>query len=85
MVSRKSEFLTDMNNVYESCGLQGDYKVADGASYAGSMQNCVCWGPVFPGEESSAHMENERMLTASVFKATKLYAEYLALAGSRAD
>lgn len=85
MVDPDSEFLKDMKNVYESCGLQGGYQVADGASYAGSMKNCVCWGPVFPGEESSAHMENERMLTASVLKATKLYAEYLALAGSRAD
>ncbi len=85
MVDPDSEFLKDMHNVYESCGLKGDYKVADGASYAGSMENCVCWGPVFPGEESSAHMENERMQVESMLRATKLYGEYLALAASRSE
>jgi succinyl-diaminopimelate desuccinylase len=77
MVDEKLEHLQLMKQVSEECGVDGSFRVGEGTSYAKSMRNCVSWGPVFPGDESGAHEENERLSIASMMQATKLYANYL--------
>lgn len=77
MVDEKLEHLQLMKQVSESCGVDGSFRVGEGTSYAKSMRNCVSWGPVFPGDESGAHEENERLSVASMLLATKMYATYL--------
>lgn len=77
MVDEKLEHLQLMKQVSEEYGVEGSFRVGEGTSYAKSMQNCVSWGPVFPGDESGAHEENERLSVNSMMLATKLYATYL--------
>jgi succinyl-diaminopimelate desuccinylase len=77
MVDEKLEHLQLMKKVSEECGVDGSFRVGEGTSYAKSMRNCVSWGPVFPGDESGAHEENERLSISSMILATKLYANYL--------
>ncbi len=81
MVDSRLPFLQKMMEVYRSYGYPGEFLVASGASYAASMKNCVCFGPIFPGELSSAHMEDERINVESMMRATCIYAEYLAEIG----
>ncbi|MBK5253176.1 MAG: M20/M25/M40 family metallo-hydrolase [Peptostreptococcaceae bacterium] len=77
MVSEKQEHLQIMKKVCEDYGCDGSFKVADGASYAKAIENCVSWGPVFPEDESGAHEENERLSIDSMMKAAKMYTTYL--------
>ena len=82
MVNPRQPFLQQMLAVYRSFGYPGGVEVADGASYAAAMRNCVCFGPVFPGELSSAHMEDERISIESLMRAGLVYAEVLRALGS---
>ncbi len=77
MVDEKLEHLQLMKQVSEEWGVDGSFRVGEGTSYAKSMRNCVSWGPVFPGDESGAHEENERLSISSMMKGTKMYATYL--------
>lgn len=77
MVDEKLEHLQLMKQVSEEYGVDGSFRVGEGTSYAKSMRNCVSWGPMFPGDESGAHEENERLCLDSMMLATKLYTTYL--------
>jgi succinyl-diaminopimelate desuccinylase len=77
MVDETQEHLQIMKQVSEEYGCDGSFMVADGTSYAKSMKNCVSWGPVFHGDESGAHEENERLSIQTMMLATKMYAMYL--------
>jgi succinyl-diaminopimelate desuccinylase len=83
MVDPRLPFMQEMMAVYRSYGYPGEFLVAGGASYAATMKNCVCFGPIFPGELSCAHMEDERLLLESMMKATGIYAEYLVVCGEK--
>ncbi len=77
MVDEKQEHLQLMKQVSEEYGCDGSFMVADGTSYAKSMNNCVSWGPIFQSDESGAHEENERLSIQTMMLATKIYAAYL--------
>lgn len=77
MVDEKLEHLQLMKQVSEEYGVDGSFRVGEGTSYAKSMKNCVSWGPVFQGDQSGAHEENERLSVESMMLATKLYTMYL--------
>lgn len=77
MVDPRLPFLQKMLAAYRAHGGEGDFRVAGGSSYAAAMKNCVCFGPVFPGELSSAHREDERIHAESLMRAAYIYAEYL--------
>lgn len=85
MVDPRLPFMQEMMEVYRSYGYPGEFLVAGGASYAATMKNCVSFGPIFPGELSCAHMEDERLLVESMMKATDIYAEYLVVCGEKCD
>lgn len=76
-VSSKLPFLTVMREVSEEFGLEGKFCLARGTSYAKSMDNFVSWGPVFPGDPETAHIEDERISVSTVLLATKLYARFI--------
>lgn len=79
MVDPGTPFLVRMDALYRQYATGGGFVIADGASYAGSMPNCVSWGPVFPGDDSTAHEENEHFSRTSFYLAAALYAEYMAV------
>ena len=70
-------FLEQMDNVQKEYKIKGGFKAASGSSYAKSMDNFVSWGPVMENEESTAHMENERLSMDTMILATKIYAYYI--------
>jgi|GEM_PF-278238 succinyl-diaminopimelate desuccinylase len=74
-----------MQKVSEEYGCDGSFKVADGASYAKTMKDCVSWGPVFPGDFMAAHVEDERLSIDTMMLATKLYTSFLARTASDID
>ncbi len=45
-----------------------------GATYARAFNNCVAFGPLFPGELLTEHEPNERLIIANLYKAMKIYA-----------
>ena len=85
-LSRDNKFFPLMNRAYEAVtGLPGSFSPAGGSSYAKALPNCVCWGPVFPGEEDSCHRENEKMSLESITRCIEIYGRFLfeACTGSR--
>lgn len=82
MVSEKLPALQLMKQVYESYGYEGKFLLAQGCTYAKSMDRFVCWGPVLPEDPECAHMENEHIMLAGMMTAAKMYATYLARAAS---
>jgi succinyl-diaminopimelate desuccinylase len=45
-----------------------------GATYARAFENCVAFGPLFPGELLTEHEPNERLILENLFLAMKIYA-----------
>jgi predicted dipeptidase len=45
-----------------------------GATYARAFDNCVAFGPLFPGELLTEHESNERAIMENLFLAMKIYA-----------
>lgn len=78
MVSAKLPHLAVMQEVSALYGYESDFRYAPGTSYAKSMDNFVCWGPVPEGEPDCAHMEDECISLETLIRCTKLYATYLA-------
>lgn len=46
-----------------------------GATYSRAIENCVAFGPVFPGEEKVEHQVNEYLKIESLFKCIEIYAK----------
>ncbi len=48
--------------------------IIGGGSYARAMDNCVCFGGLFPGEEDIMHQANEHIVIDRLMDMTKIYA-----------
>ena len=46
-----------------------------GATYARTMDNCVAFGPDFPGAPSVEHQPNEHIVLAEMYRAMSIYAQ----------
>ena len=77
-VHKDKPFIRLMGEAYEEAtGLKNDHILAHGTSYAKSMPNIVCWGPVFSGTPEYAHKEDERILLKTVLSAAGVYTLFL--------
>jgi len=76
-VDRDLPFLQIMREVSEIYETDGSFMVASGSSYAKSMERFVSWGPVFPDDPQTAHVEDERLSVDTMLRATKLYAYFI--------
>ncbi|WP_409228943.1 M20/M25/M40 family metallo-hydrolase [Gudongella sp. SC589] len=76
-VSGDLPFLNIMREVSREYGVDDSLKVAAGTSYAKSMERFVSWGPVFPEDPQTAHMEDERISVETMLLAAKLYAYFV--------
>ena len=76
-VDRDLPFLQIMKEVSETYDTDGSFMVAAGTSYAKSMERFVSWGPVFPHDPQTAHVEDERLAVETMVRATKLYAYFI--------
>jgi succinyl-diaminopimelate desuccinylase len=78
-VDGDSEFLRVLKNNYSDItGLDGEFTLAYGTSYAKAMMNIVAWGPIFPGETDYCHEANERISIESLMKAARIYSSAIA-------
>lgn len=78
-VDGDSEFIRVLKNNYtEITGLDGEFTLAYGTSYAKAMPNIVAWGPIFPGETDYCHEANERISIESLMKAARIYSNAIA-------
>jgi succinyl-diaminopimelate desuccinylase len=76
-VSKELPFLKIVVEVSEEYGMDSGFRFAPGTSYAKSMKNFISWGPLFPEDPSTAHIENECLSVEAVSLGTKLYARLI--------
>lgn len=60
---------------YEETGEEPVLLSTGGNTYAGLMDCCVAFGPVFPGKEATAHQNDEHIEIEDLIKATAIYAK----------
>jgi succinyl-diaminopimelate desuccinylase len=66
---------TLMNVYHQYSGDQESEPISlGGATYARAFDNCVAFGPLFPGERLTEHEPNERLILENLFLAMKIYA-----------
>lgn len=59
-VNRNRPFLQKLAEAYEEVtGLENEFALAYSGSYAKAIPNIVSWGPLFPGDADTSHIENE--------------------------
>lgn len=66
-----------MDKVLTDNGLPGGCRFAPGCTYAKSIPNIVCFGPVFEGDRECAHMDNEGQSLEHYILSAELYTQYL--------
>ena len=75
-VSKERPFLKVFAEAYEDVsGLENEFTLAYGGSYAKAMPNVVSWAPLFPDEEDTCHEPNEFIDLDSLMKSTKIFGE----------
>ncbi|MGM9606611.1 MAG: M20/M25/M40 family metallo-hydrolase [Oscillospiraceae bacterium] len=77
LVGENQPWIRRMQQVTSKYGMDPKCLFAAGCSYAKSMPNFVCWGPVFPEDADCAHMENEQQSLESFLRSLEIYTEYL--------
>ena len=78
-VSKERPFLQFLAEAYEDVtGLENEFTLAYGGSYAKAMPNVVSWGPLFPGEEDTCHEVNEYIHIDSFMNSGKIFAQAIA-------
>lgn len=76
-VDESQNWMRLMKSITKEYGMEDQCKFAPGCSYAKSMPNFVCWGPVIEGDPTCAHMENERQPLDSFLLSAEMYGVYL--------
>jgi len=73
----KDHFLIKtLSKVYkEETKLDPSPLTSGGATYARAIENCVAFGPVFPGQKKVEHQANEYIKTDSLIKCAKVYSK----------
>lgn len=78
-VPKDSQLVATLLNAYQK--ITGDTKstplAIGGGTYARALKNAVAFGPVFPGEEESAHQKDEYIPVESFKNMMLIYAEAL--------
>ncbi len=75
-VSKERPFMKVFAEAYETVtGLENEFTLAYGGSYAKAMDNVVSFGPLFPGEEDTCHEVNEYIAIDSLLLNAKVFAE----------
>ncbi len=62
----------------EVTGLDNEFTIAYGGSYAKAMPNVVSWGPIFVGEEDTCHEPNEYISVKDLLANTEIFANAIA-------
>ena len=83
-VDANSELIQTLQKVYEKhTGQEAKLISIGGGTYARAMDNAVAFGPVFPGQPELAHQQDEFIEVSHLYKLTEIYADAIALLGSK--
>ncbi|AWG42937.1 Xaa-His dipeptidase [Candidatus Borreliella tachyglossi] len=76
-VDSDSNFVKSLIEVYQNFTGESDVKpiAIGGATYARAFANCVAFGPLFKGSDSTAHQTNEYMQESELLKLVLIYKE----------
>ncbi|AYE36431.1 Xaa-His dipeptidase [Borrelia turcica IST7] len=76
-VDSDSNFVRTLIEVYKDFTGESDAKpiAIGGATYARALKNCVAFGPLFKGAESTAHQTNEYMKESDLLRLVSIYKE----------
>ena len=66
-----------MKKVLENNGVTGECRFALGCTYAKSIPNTVCFGPLFDEDPEGAHLDNEGQSLESYIRSAEIYTQYL--------
>lgn len=79
-VEKESELVSSLLKAYEKVtGEKGEVLGFGGGTYCRYFPNSVSFGPVFPGEEETAHRANEYVTLESLRKMTHIFASAIVL------
>jgi succinyl-diaminopimelate desuccinylase len=85
-VEKESEVVSSLLKAYEEVtGEKGEALGFGGGTYCRFFPNSVSFGPVFPGEEETAHRANEYVDLESLRKMTHIFATAIALLSKEED
>lgn len=74
-VAKDEPLLKSLLSAYEEvCGCKTEPIAIGGGTYARDLENCVAFGPMFPGEESLAHQTGEYISLDTLEKSLDIYA-----------
>ena len=77
-VDEELPWLKRMKGVLEDNGIPVECRFAAGTSYAKSIPNTVCFGPLFDDDPEGAHRDNEGQSLEHFILSAELYTQYLA-------
>lgn len=73
-VDKNSSIVTSLLKAYKDVtGDSAEPSSTGGATYARSMDNCVAFGPLFPGREDSEHQPNEVLWLEDLMQSLEIY------------
>jgi succinyl-diaminopimelate desuccinylase len=74
-VDRNHPMIHLMQRIYaEETQLEPALLTTGGGTYAAHIPSGVAFGPLFPGQESTAHQQDEYMVVDDILTATVIYA-----------
>ena len=77
-VDYKLDFLQLMKKIYDDImGVDSDFILAYGTSYAKALPNFVSFGPLLPGEPDTAHQADENLAIDKIILAGEIYEAFI--------
>ena len=76
-VDEDLSWIRRMKKVLADNGVKGECRFAPGCTYAKSIPNTVCFGPLFDDDPEGAHLDNEGQSLESYIRSAEIYTQYL--------
>lgn len=77
-VPKNAPFVQTLTNIYHAhTGLDPTPLALGGVTYAKTFENCVAYGPLFPGREETAHCPDEYLYKEDLLKSIAIYGQAL--------
>ncbi len=83
-IHRESQLIQTLQQAYQNItGNTPECITKGGISYSRALQNCVAFGPTFPGDIPNTHKPNERIKLQTLYKAVTIYCETIRLLATK--
>ncbi|GGP07713.1 Sapep family Mn(2+)-dependent dipeptidase [Oceanobacillus neutriphilus] len=83
-IQQESQLIQTLQRAYKNItGNTPECITKGGISYSRALQNCVAFGPTFPGDIPNTHKPNERIKLQTLHKAIMIYCETVRLLATK--